>query len=280
MKTLLKQRMKRQVVGGNELFFLKVLSMMVVKEEDRKQLPPVVVEAMEQEFPDGTELSRFAERVLGESGDMLEVYETIQLLCAQINCDQEGRQLLKKTLKKFMLSRRRLRSAYPGGESEEYSDIYEHLSEEEVDERYFAQHYFEQRIVRNYYDLMLPCVKVLSRVCDDLFGYAYDIYNELRLPMDGEQIDEPSLSYKQDRLDQDIKSLVEQQLTLRDQLSHLKRNSQQYHATHKLLLQVEDNIRILEQQLGSLSEEIVELDTHSFYLLDAMLSQCEFESIP
>ena len=88
------------------------------------------------------------------------MYELLGMASQLINCDQAGREKLILILKKLIFNPRDLRA--PRGYEDRYNEIYEHLTENEIESRWFGLHHYEHPIIRDYMDLILPAMKVLS----------------------------------------------------------------------------------------------------------------------
>lgn len=220
VKDLFQHRMMVNTTSvlAEEVFFARV----AVKTQD---LDASICSVIDTHFLDGIQLADYLESCARDGQSLLLIYEVIQMASCLINCDETGRHRLQSTLKRLILNPRIMLSPRSTTTHTRHNEVYEGLNEYEIESRWFGLHHFETPIIRDYFDLILPAVKVLNKLHpNEPQTFAQEIanmINTIRNPVVGlsEDIEEGNLTQHRRSIELKLKIQEEQR---EDQLVRLR----------------------------------------------------------
>ncbi|CAD8172660.1 unnamed protein product [Paramecium pentaurelia] len=257
--------------SGPEMSFIKVLCQMSQNQEQKTQLQQQMNLIVDHNFPEGTQ---FAE-IFNQDLDLLQYYELLQLAQLLINQEEIGRTKLLDKMVQFISKYKKLECQRL--HNQKFNEIYEDRSDQELESRWFAQHHFEMPIIKSYYELMIPSIKVIKllvssqdQMAEQVFKVIQDLQKQI-IVENIQQLEQTLQVRKEERqnLEQEKEALIKKK----------KQNVQSLQLNEQLLEQNEKAMQQTLNELDKMKQHNKNIDIHCLYLLDALFNQFDIAKI-
>ncbi|CAD8128242.1 unnamed protein product [Paramecium sonneborni] len=259
--------------SGAEMTFLKVVCKMNDNSQEQTQLMSQMNQIIEQNYPSSKQIAY----ILDYDLDLLQYNEIFQIAELQLQKSENKieQNILLDQLVEFISEYKQLEC--PKIQCQKYNDIYEFKTNQEIEFQWFAQHSYQIQLVKSWYELLIPAMKVIK-----LLVQSQDHFIDLVLNV-FEKLQKRNVMEKIQNLDKTIKEKGDQREKLRNEILQLMKQKKYDHKTLELnqsvLKELDQSLLSIFNELDQLKEFNQQIDLHSLYLLDALINQLDFNKV-
>ncbi|CAD8089925.1 unnamed protein product [Paramecium sonneborni] len=250
--------------SGAEMTFLKV---------EQIQLMSQMNQIIEQNYPSWQMIAQ----ILNQDLDLLQYNELFQIAALQLQTTENKKEqnVLLDQLVEFIGEYKQLEC--PKIQSQKYNDIYEFKTNQEIEFQWFAQHSNQILLVKSWYELLIPAMKVIRLLVQSqnhLIDLVFNVFEKLQ---------KRNVMEKIQNLDKKIKEKGDQRDKIRNEILQLIKEQNYDHKTLELnellLKELDQSLLQIFSELDQLKEFNQQIDLHSLYLLDALINQLNFDKV-
>ncbi|CAD8131376.1 unnamed protein product [Paramecium sonneborni] len=261
--------------SGAEMTLIKVICQMSKNSQEQIKLMSQMNQIIEQNYPSWKQIVE----ILNQDLDLLQYNELFQIAQLQLQfqtvLEQTDQNILLEQMIKFISEQKQLEC--PRIQSQIYNDIYEFKTNQEIEFQWFAQNSNQIQIVKSWYELLIPAIKVMRFLVqsqDHLIELILNVFQKLQ---------KQNVMDKIQSLDKIIKEKGDQREKLRNERIQLMKQKKYDHKTLQLnesySKQLEQSLLQIFSELDQLNEFNQQIDLHSLYLLDALITQLDFDKV-